>query len=30
LRVTLLDIAWGTFLTGTVAGAASMAALKFR
>jgi len=30
LRVTLLDIAWGTFLTGTVAGAASMVALKFR
>jgi len=30
LRVTLLDIAWGTFLTGTVASAASLAALKFR
>jgi uncharacterized membrane protein len=30
LRVTLLDIAWGTFLTGTVASAASIVALKFR
>jgi len=30
LRVTVLDIAWGTFLTGTVASAASIAALKFR
>jgi uncharacterized membrane protein len=30
LRVTLLDIAWGTFLTGVSAGAAAMAALKFR
>lgn len=30
LRVTLLDIAWGTFLTGTVASAASVVALKFR
>lgn len=30
LRVTLLDIAWGTFLTGTTAGAASLVALKFR
>ena len=30
LRVTVLDIAWGTFLTGTVASAASMVALKFR
>lgn len=30
LRVTVLDIAWGTFLTGTVAAAASIAALKFR
>ena len=30
LRVTLLDIAWGSFLTGTVASAASMVALKFR
>jgi uncharacterized membrane protein len=30
LRVTLLDIAWGTFLTGTVASAASLVALKFR
>jgi len=30
LRVTLLDIAWGTFLTGTVASAASIIALKFR
>jgi uncharacterized membrane protein len=30
LRVTLLDIAWGTVLTGTVASAASMVALKFR
>ena len=30
LRVTLLDIAWGTFLTGTVAVAASIVALKFR
>ena len=30
LRVTLLDIVWGTFLTGTVASAASIVALKFR
>jgi len=30
LRVTVLDIAWGTFLTGTVASAASIVALKFR
>jgi uncharacterized membrane protein len=30
LRVTLLDIAWGTFLTGTAAAAASFVALKFR
>ncbi|HKU63775.1 MAG TPA: DUF2177 family protein [Rhizomicrobium sp.] len=30
LRVTLLDIAWGTFLTGTAASAASAVALKFR
>ncbi|HKQ11239.1 MAG TPA: DUF2177 family protein [Rhizomicrobium sp.] len=30
LRVTLLDIAWGTFLTGTVASAASAVALKIR
>lgn len=30
LRVTVLDTAWGTFLTGTVASAASIAALKFR
>ena len=30
LRVTLLDIAWGTFLTGTTAAAASAVALKFR
>ena len=30
LRVTLLDIAWGTFLTGASAGAAAVAALKFR
>ena len=30
LRVTLLDIAWGTFLTGTVASAASIVALRFR
>jgi uncharacterized membrane protein len=30
LRVTLLDIAWGTFLTGTTASAASLVALKFR
>ena len=30
LRVTVLDIAWGTFLTGTVASAASIGALKFR
>jgi uncharacterized membrane protein len=30
LRVTVLDIAWGTFLTGTVASVASIAALKFR
>jgi uncharacterized membrane protein len=30
LRVTVLDIAWGTFLTGTVASAASIVALRFR
>jgi len=30
LRVTLLDIAWGSFLTGTAAGAASLVALRFR
>lgn len=30
LRVTLLDIAWGTFLTGTAASAASAVALRFR
>ena len=30
LRVTVLDIAWGTFLTGTVASAASIVALKFK
>jgi len=30
LRVTLLDIAWGTFLTGTAASAASLAALRLR
>jgi uncharacterized membrane protein len=30
LRVTVLDIGWGSFLTGTVASAASMVALKFR
>ncbi|HJS45120.1 MAG TPA: DUF2177 family protein [Rhizomicrobium sp.] len=30
LRVTLLDIAWGTFLTGTVASAGSVVALEFR
>ena len=30
LRVTLLDIAWGTFLTGVAASAASLAALRLR
>jgi len=30
LRVTLLDIAWGTFLTGAAASAASLAALRLR
>ncbi|HSS15073.1 MAG TPA: DUF2177 family protein [Rhizomicrobium sp.] len=30
LRVTLLDIAWGTFLTGAAAAAASLAALRSR
>ena len=30
LRVTVLDIAWGTFLTGTVASVASIVALRFR
>ena len=30
LRVTLLDIAWGSVLTGTVASAASIVALRFR
>jgi uncharacterized membrane protein len=30
MRVTVLDIAWGSFLTGTVASAASFVALKFR
>ena len=29
LRVTLLDIAWGTFLTGVTASAGALAALKF-
>ncbi|HKY19518.1 MAG TPA: DUF2177 family protein [Rhizomicrobium sp.] len=30
LRVTLLDIAWGTILTGVTASAGALAALKFR
>lgn len=30
LRVTVLDIAWGMFLTGTVASAGASAALRFR
>ena len=30
LRVTLLDIAWGTFLTGAAASTASLAALRLR
>jgi uncharacterized membrane protein len=30
LRVTLLDIAWGTFLTCVAGGAGALAALKFR
>ena len=30
LRVTLLDITWGTFLTGVAASAASLAALRLR
>ena len=30
LRVTLLDIAWGTILTGITASAGALAALKFR
>lgn len=30
LRVTLLDMAWGTFLTATAASAGAMAALKIR
>ncbi len=30
LRVTLLDIGWGTFLSGIAAGTASLAALKIR
>jgi uncharacterized membrane protein len=30
LRVTILDIAWGSFLTGTVASAATLVALRFR
>jgi uncharacterized membrane protein len=30
LRVTFLDIAWGTFLTGAAAAAASLAALRLR
>jgi uncharacterized membrane protein len=30
LRVTLLDMAWGTVLTGTTATAGALAALKFR
>jgi uncharacterized membrane protein len=29
LRVTLLDIAWGTILTGITASAGAFAALKF-
>jgi uncharacterized membrane protein len=30
LRVTLLDMAWGTFLTGATAAAGALAALKFK
>jgi uncharacterized membrane protein len=30
LRVTLLDMAWGTVLTGVTAAAGALAALKFR
>ncbi|HKQ45643.1 MAG TPA: DUF2177 family protein [Rhizomicrobium sp.] len=30
LRVTLLDIAWGTILTGVTASAGALAVLKFR
>jgi uncharacterized membrane protein len=30
LRVTLLDIAWGTILTGATASAGALAALKFK
>ena len=30
LRVTLLDIAWGTFLTGTVATAGALAGMKLK
>jgi uncharacterized membrane protein len=29
LRVTLLDVAWGTILTGVTASAGTLAALKF-